>query len=89
MNKPVKGKRHQVKKRQEQRNRPDQRERFIKIKTAQEENTAVSSATSPPEQAVNDKAMEKQPRVNEDAQRNIVNHPEHAGDDITDERDKY
>ncbi|HEY9009243.1 hypothetical protein [Ohtaekwangia sp.] len=88
MSKPVKGKRHRVKKRQEQRSRPDQRERFVRIKTAQEENTEPSAA-SPSEQTVNDKAMEKQPRVNEDAQRNIVNHPEHAGDDITDERDKY
>jgi hypothetical protein len=35
-----------------------------------------------------EKEWEKQPRVNEDAQRNIVNNPEHAQQDVTDQHDK-
>lgn len=34
------------------------------------------------------KEWEKQPRVNEDDQRNIVNNPEHARQEITDHGDK-
>ena len=34
------------------------------------------------------KDWEKQPRVNEDEQHNIVNNPEHAQQEITDHRDK-
>jgi len=42
------------------------------------------NATSSPET----KEWEKQPRVNEDEQRNIVNNPEHAQQEITDHGDK-
>jgi hypothetical protein len=34
------------------------------------------------------KDWERQPRVNADEQHNIVNNPEHAQQDITDQRDK-
>lgn len=36
----------------------------------------------------NEKEWEKQPRVNEDDQRNIVNNPEHAQQEVTDQHDK-
>jgi len=45
--------------------------------------TNESTATNP-----EPKEWEKQPRVNEDEQHNIVNNPEHAQQDITDQRDK-
>jgi hypothetical protein len=34
------------------------------------------------------KEWERQPRVNADEQKNIVNNPEHSQDEITDQRDK-
>lgn len=49
-----------------------------------EQAVANESAAANPEP----KDWEKQPRVNEDEQRNIVNNPEHAQQEITDQRDK-
>ncbi|HEY9046582.1 MAG TPA: hypothetical protein VIN08_11830 [Ohtaekwangia sp.] len=88
MEKQVKGKRHQVKKRKQQRSRPDQPERYVKKDIAQEEKTEALQSSQQPEQPANSEGWEKQPRVNEDEQRNIVNHPEHTGDDIHDTLEK-
>jgi hypothetical protein len=47
---------------------------------------AINNENAP--SAPETKEWEKQPRVNEDEQHNIVNNPEHAQQDITDQRDK-
>ena len=54
------------------------------VSTQTEQTVTNESAPSAPET----KDWEKQPRVNEDDQRNIVNNPEHAQQEITDNRDK-
>lgn len=53
--------------------------------SAQREQAITHDATTA---TAEPKEWEKQPRVNEDTQHNIVNNPEHAQQDITDQRDK-
>jgi hypothetical protein len=50
--------------------------------------TEQTVANENPPSSNESKEWEKQPRVNEDDQRNIVNNPEHAQQEITDQRDK-
>lgn len=53
--------------------------------SAQTEQAVTSEGQSPSNEP---KEWEKQPRVNEDEQRNIVNNPEHAKQEVTDQHDK-
>lgn len=49
---------------------------------------AVTSESQSSSSEPKEKEWEKQPRVNEDEQRNIVNNPEHAQQEVTDQHDK-
>lgn len=53
--------------------------------SAQTEQAVTNESQSPSNEP---KEWEKQPRVNEDEQRNIVNSPEHAQQEVTDQGDK-
>ncbi|SKC73432.1 hypothetical protein [Ohtaekwangia koreensis] len=47
-----------------------------------------ASSSDRQETVAQTKEWERQPRVNADEQKNIVNNPEHSQDEITDQRDK-